>query len=173
MQSRELNEWPNGIRVAYRQYFQCGHGLTIWSNAKDVRPPYSTDDDGNEAWRELRSRVIEMGCLKCENPAEPLNYKHKGRGGFLKNFEIETARNKFQCKRCGLAHMTSYLQELKGTGWVLCLKALGSEVQRLQKIVEKDKKHSIDYCGICGITIFPGLRRAIEGRCGDCKEKSF
>ncbi len=92
MRSRDLNKWPNGIRLAYRQQFQCGHFVSIWSNhPKPVTIPKGTAFDPDYSLPgildpELRARVLEMGCIKCVEPVEPLDYQHRGRGGFLKNY---------------------------------------------------------------------------------------
>lgn len=79
MRSQEIGrEWPNGIRLAYRQQFRCGHFVPVWSNhPKPIlfEPDPHVDPD-------LKRRVLDAGCIKCEEPKEPLDWP-RNRGGFL------------------------------------------------------------------------------------------
>ncbi len=84
--SRDLWVWPNGVRLSYKQLFPCGHIVTVWSNETGAKWPFNHHGKGeNEAARALRNRVKAMGCIKCVEPKEPVDYVHKGRGGFLRN----------------------------------------------------------------------------------------
>lgn len=85
MRSRELTTWPNGIRLVYRQQFPCGHFVTVWSNHEGKvvlgdGPNWHVDPA-------LKRRVLDAGCIKCEPPKEPLLWRHRGIGGFLKNYK--------------------------------------------------------------------------------------
>ena len=88
--SREMNRWPNGIRILYRHVYPCGHKVTVWSNAKNpwVHKVHPNQSPVNF---EIRDRVHSAGCIKCVEPAEPLDYQHQGRGGFLRNYKEEVA----------------------------------------------------------------------------------
>ncbi len=86
MRSRELLQWPNGIRLAFRQQFWCGHVVTVFSNREKILDFGVASPTGSPVLPELRESVKSMGCIKCVEPVEPLDYEHKGRGGFLKNY---------------------------------------------------------------------------------------
>lgn len=84
MKSYELGQkWPNGIRLVYRQQFPCGHFVPVWSNHEGPAVLREPDWHVDPA---LKRRVLDAGCIKCEPPAEPIPWRHRGVGGFLKNY---------------------------------------------------------------------------------------
>lgn len=81
--SRELAQtWPNGIRLAFKQEMWCGHVVTIWSNREKILDFSKASPTGSPVLLELREAVIAMGCIKCVNPPEPLDWPRR-KGGFL------------------------------------------------------------------------------------------
>lgn len=87
MRSRELSKWPNDIEMKYYQKFPCGHVVAIWSNQKVDWIPLTRGVE-SPSFTELKSRVVEMGCLKCENPPEPLDWPRKS-GGYLASLVMD------------------------------------------------------------------------------------
>lgn len=82
MRSRELSTWPNGVEMKYYQKLPCGHTVAIFSNQKVDWTPLLREGLESPSFTELRQRVLEMGCIKCENPPEPLDWPRSA-GGFL------------------------------------------------------------------------------------------
>lgn len=86
MKSREIGApWPNGIRLVYRQVFWCGHSVPVWSNRKDTLDLSRGGPNGSPVHPELKKAVLEMGCVKCAEPYEPLDWP-RSKGGFLAQY---------------------------------------------------------------------------------------
>ncbi len=84
--SRELHRWPNEIRMAFYQQMWCGHVVAIFSNREKILDFSKSSPHGSPVLPDLKESVMAMGCIKCVEPVEPLDYQHKGSGGFLKNY---------------------------------------------------------------------------------------